>query len=75
MPLPDVFSSWELIFRTADDLPDDDMTVLASDGDQVGMAYHSDNQWYMENGIEWPGVIGWADLPDPEECIRDLIKI
>lgn len=75
MKAHDSFSIWELIFLPADNLPDDDTTVLASDGHQVGLAYHSDNQWHMENGSTWPGVIGWADLPDPGECILDLIKI
>lgn len=79
MPLPDIFSSWELIFRPVSDPPDDDIAVLASDGESVDIAILDGGKWMArsdDGGMsEWPGVIGWADLHDPGECIADLIKI
>jgi hypothetical protein len=78
MPLPDVFASYELIFRPASDPPDDDVTVLASDGKEVNFGIYAAGEWFKaatDYGEPefWDGVIGWADLPDAEECIGDLL--
>lgn len=75
------FALYELVFRPAGDPPDDEVSVLASDGKELDKAYISAGNWYKEgrdNSTQdemWHGVIGWADLPDASECIQDLLKI
>ena len=69
---------WMLEFYPAIDPPDDDVTVFASDGKDVEMAAYRGGQWWKleSEGIfttPWPEVIGWADLPDAEECVKDLL--
>jgi len=81
MALPDVFACWELIFRPAWDPPEEDTTVLASDGNEMELAYMFDGHWYRQHIhnstplTAWYGVIGWAYIPDPKECVKDLIEI
>jgi hypothetical protein len=49
-----------------DHLPDDEITVLVSSGDQdIDVGYHLAGEWYRTYGQLLGDVAYWADLPEP----------
>lgn len=69
---------WMLEFYpTKDEVPNHENAVLVSDGKDIGLAFYHDGRWWDLGDDcqpeEWPGVIGWAELPNPRECIEDLL--
>jgi hypothetical protein len=68
----DAYTLYELQFYRSDNPPDPGERCLCTDGLMISRGYHDGKKWlYDANGLPWPGVRAWAELPDPNECMID----
>ena len=76
----DACTLYELQFYRADNPPSKHTRLLCTDGVELALGHyrpHLSQPWRMDSaldvidGIPWPGVKAWAELPDPNECMAD----
>lgn len=69
-------SKVEIEFYPATDPPDVDTNVILCTEEECFQGYYDDSHnppWIDSTGLQVEGVIAWAHLPDPKECVPNAM--